>query len=103
MAFVVALGASCKKEVSAPVKTESVKSIKKADIRWDLPGASKPTSGYDDSGNPTDDGIGGYPEGANTFPHNTGACYCGQYPSCHPQPTNTPQENCDPCQTYPPK
>jgi len=24
------------------------------------------------------------PGGESTFPHNTGACYCGKYPGCHP-------------------
>lgn len=31
-----------------------------------------------------DGGIGGYPGGQYTYPHNTGACYCGQYLVCHP-------------------
>lgn len=31
--------------------------------------------------------------GPNTYPHMTGACYCGQYPSCHPRPLPSDEDS----------
>ncbi|GGG97519.1 hypothetical protein [Pedobacter zeae] len=88
MVFVVALGASCKKE---EVKLdEKVKA--KTEIQKDLKAPAKPNVlAVEDPG---DGGIGGYPGGANTYPHNTGICYCGKYPVCHPvNPGEPPMDN----------
>lgn len=65
IALTITLGVACKKEkIVEPVKKE-LSVPKMADA-------------------PAEGGIGGYPGGANTYPHNTGICYCGQYSVCHP-------------------
>ena len=72
----LALGVGCKKEeikADAKVKTE---------IQKDLKSPAKPdVLAVEDTGG---GGIGGYPGGADTYPHNTGLCYCDKYSVCHP-------------------
>lgn len=68
LAFALTLGVSCKKEELSKKETKKELTIKKfGDI-------------------PAESGIGGYPGGADTYPHSTGACYCGKYSVCHPVP-----------------
>lgn len=67
IALTFTLGVACKKSNDIPVK-EIKKEISVPKM------ANTPVGG----------GIGGYPGGANTYPHNTGLCYCGQYSVCHP-------------------
>jgi len=84
LAFAFTLGVSCKKEqIVDPVKKELT--IKKS--------ATVPQDPI---------GIGGYPGGANTYPHNTGLCYCGQYSVCHPTKTTYPDGSDGPISTWPP-
>lgn len=92
LALVMAFGSSCKKEEQQQPEQKSY-SVKKskvvAGIRPDLPGTITQPD-YDAYPNPADyDGIGGYPDGPMQFPHNSGACTCGKYTTCHPEPTGT--------------
>lgn len=73
MAITFSLGVACKKEVNEPIKKENIKIEKKAND-------SEPPVVV----------IGG----ENTYPHNTGACYCGQYASCHPTAPQTHTQTC---------
>lgn len=76
IALTMTLGVSCKKSndlADSKPSTENKKVIEKStDLKPTVLGL------YDDGG------IGGYPGGENTYPHNTGACYCGMYSVCHP-------------------
>lgn len=71
------LGVACKKSNDfddAKPSTEVKKAVEKAaDLKPNV-------LGLENTG-----GIGGYPGGADTYPHNTGACYCGVYSVCHPK------------------
>lgn len=75
LAFALTLGVACKKEsaeIKSTAKTEEVidgKAIDKPNVL-----------------NGEDGGGGTYPSGGNTYPHNTGICYCGVYSTCHPTP-----------------
>jgi hypothetical protein len=70
IALTMALGVGCKKSEVESVKPST--EVKKLTI-------GKSAVAVVDEG-----GIGGYPGGANTYPHNTGLCYCGEYSVCHP-------------------
>lgn len=86
IAFALTLGVACKKETNELNVKSSIEQKAKAD-KADL--NVNVTQGVEGGGTgggttPTPGGGGGYPSGENTFPHNTGACACGQYPLCHP-------------------
>lgn len=75
LALTMTLGVGCKKSNdvadSKPSK-EVKKEVVAADLRPNVLALERP----DDGG-----GIGG----ANSFPHDTGACTCGSYATCHPR------------------
>lgn len=75
LAFALTLGVACKKE------SVEVKSTAKTEKVIDSKAIEKPNTLNGEAGG------GGYPGGGNTYPHNTGACYCGVYASCHPAGT----------------
>lgn len=77
IAFVIVLGASCKKE-----GIDNGKSTAKTEVVAEKPDLNHLGEQSTDGG-----GIGGYPGGGNVYPHNTGGCYCGYYSTCHPTPT----------------
>lgn len=88
MALTFALGAGCKKSELESQKPSY--EVKKSAV--EKPADLKPVVlGLVDNGG----GIGGYPGGADTYPHSTGLCYCGVYSVCHPtKSTQTHGPNC---------
>ncbi len=72
MAFALTLGVGCKKEENLVSSNDSkIEKVEKATIiKSDVLGVEAPG--------------GGYPSGADTYPHNTGGCVCGKYAGCHP-------------------
>lgn len=71
------LGVACKKSNDVADSKPSTELIKKAYVK---PPVQLMGIGQDPGE------IGDYPGGANTYPHNTGAFYCGKYSGCHPNP-----------------
>lgn len=79
IALTLTLGVACKKTndvADSKPATEVKKELSHVDLKPNVLALENPGGGGG--------GIGGYPGGANTYPHNTGACYCGQYSVCHP-------------------
>lgn len=76
IAIIMTLGVACKKSESHKQEAKKELTIKRlADA-------------------PAESGIGGYPGGAATYPHNTGLCYCGAYSVRHPTRTITHRPDC---------
>lgn len=76
----VTLGVSCKKENVQPNEVVKKEVLNK-------------------KANAQAESIGGYPGGQYTWPHSTGACYCGNYSNCHPPVVSTPKEGWPPSNT----
>jgi len=72
LAFTIVLGTSCKKEnVTPEISQSSELKANNAKAGVPGPGSTVPPPAT-------------YPDGPDTFPHNTGLCYCGKYSVCHP-------------------
>lgn len=82
IALAITLGVGCKKSndvVDSKPAKEVKKEIASAYLKLSVLALENPGGG----------GIGGYPGGSDTYPHNTGLCYCGAYSVCHPVQHNS--------------